>query len=104
VITIPGPDGNLIASHVLRPRDSVGVLPGIVYLHGGGFAYGELDGPSPMAGAACVTAGAVVVNPHYRLAPEHRFPASVEDCHAVVCWVQDHAGGCRATGLQRGRR
>jgi acetyl esterase len=91
VITIPGPDGNAIASHVVRPREATGVLPGIVYLHGGGFAYGELDGPGPMARDACVAASAVVVNPHYRLAPEHRFPAGVEDCHAVVRWVHDHA-------------
>jgi acetyl esterase/lipase len=75
----------------VRPRGAAGTLPGVVYVHGGGFAYGELDGPSPMARDACVAAGAVVVSPHYRLAPEHRFPAGVEDCHAVVCWVHDHA-------------
>lgn len=100
VITIPGPDGNVIESHVVRPRAAIGVLPAIVYLHGGGFAYGELDGPSPMARDACVAAGAVVVNPHYRLAPEHRFPAGVEDCHAVMCWVHDHAA---QLGIDPGR-
>jgi acetyl esterase/lipase len=90
-ITIPGPDGNAIESHVVRARGATGVLPGIVNLHGGGFAYGELDGPSPMARDACAAAGAVVVSPHYRLAPEHRFPAGVEDCYTVVRWVHDHA-------------
>jgi acetyl esterase len=69
VLTIPGPDGNAIESHVVRPRGATGVLPAVVHLHGGGFAYGDLDGPSPMARDACVAAGAVVVNPHYRLAP-----------------------------------
>ncbi len=100
VVTIPGPDGNAIDSHVVRPRGAAGVLPAIVHLHGGGFAYGELDRPSPMARDACVAAGAVVVNPHYRLAPEHHFPAGVEDCHAVVCWVYDHAA---QLGIDPGR-
>ena len=59
---------------VLRPAGAEGLLPGVLYLHGGGFAYGELDGPSPMARDACAAAGAVVVNVHYRLAPEHRYP------------------------------
>jgi acetyl esterase len=91
VVKIPGPDANAITSHVVRPRGATGALPGIVYLHGGGFAYGELDGPSPLARDASVAAGAVVVEPHYRLAPEHRFPNGVEDCYTVVCWVHDHA-------------
>ena len=89
--TIPGPDGNRIDAHLVRPRGATGTLPAIVYIHGGGFAYGELDGPSPMVRDACAAAGAVVISPHYRLAPEHRFPAGLEDCYAVVTWVHAHA-------------
>jgi acetyl esterase/lipase len=91
LIAIPGPDGNPIAAHVVRPRGSTGVLPAVVYIHGGGFAYGELDGPGPLVRDACVAAGAVVISPQYRLAPEHRFPAGVEDCKAVLRWVCDNA-------------
>lgn len=92
---IPGPDGNNIDLHVIRPADAAEgeVLPGIFYIHGGGFAYGELDGPSPMARDACAEARAVVVNAHYRLAPEHRFPAGVEDCYAALRWMADGAAG-----------
>ncbi|MFD8547909.1 alpha/beta hydrolase [Streptomyces sp. NPDC059649] len=86
-LTVQGPDGNPLDVQVLRPAGAEGVLPGVLYLHGGGFAYGELDGPSPMARHACVAAGAVVVNVHYRLAPEHRYPAGVEDCYATLEWM-----------------
>ncbi|MEU9122786.1 alpha/beta hydrolase [Streptomyces sp. NPDC048506] len=85
--SFPGPDGNTVDVQVLRPAGAEGVLPGVLYLHGGGFAYGELDGPSPMARDACAAAGAVVVNVHYRLAPEHRYPAGVEDCYAALEWM-----------------
>ncbi|MEV0369810.1 alpha/beta hydrolase [Streptomyces sp. NPDC050636] len=97
---IPGPDGNTLDAQVLRPAGAEGVLPGVLYLHGGGFAYGELDGPSPMARDACVAAGAVVVNVHYRLAPEHRYPAGVEDCYAALEWMAATAG---ELGIDAGR-
>jgi acetyl esterase/lipase len=93
--TIAGPDGNTIDMQVIRPADAAEgeVLPGILYIHGGGFAYGELDGPSPMARGACAEARAVVANVHYRLAPEHRFPAGAEDCYAALRWMADRAAG-----------
>ncbi|MFE7295690.1 alpha/beta hydrolase [Streptomyces sp. NPDC057579] len=91
-LALPGPDGNTLDVQVLRPAGAEGALPGVLYLHGGGFVYGELDGPSPMAREACVAAGAVVVNVHYRLAPEHRYPAGVEDCYAALEWMAANAG------------
>ncbi|MEV5754135.1 alpha/beta hydrolase [Actinoallomurus sp. NPDC052308] len=92
---IPGPDGDTIDLHVIRPADAAEgeVLPGILYIHGGGFAYGELDGPSPMARDACAETRAVVVDARYRLAPEHRFPAGAEDCYAALRWMADGAAG-----------
>jgi acetyl esterase len=89
--TIPGPDGDKISVQILRPAEVHGVLPGVLYIHGGGFAYGELDGPVPMARDVCAEAGAVVVNVHYRLAPEHRFPAGIEDCYAALRWLAGNA-------------
>jgi acetyl esterase/lipase len=90
-LSVPGPDGNEISMQILRPAGAHGVLPAVLYLHGGGFAYGELDGPSPTARDVCAGAGAVVVNVHYRLAPEHRFPAGIEDCYAALCWLAANA-------------
>ncbi|GGX41469.1 hypothetical protein GCM10010341_74310 [Streptomyces noursei] len=49
-------NGNTIDVQVLRPAGAEGVLPGVLHLRGGGFVYGELDGPSPMAREACVAA------------------------------------------------
>ncbi|MEV5568522.1 alpha/beta hydrolase [Spirillospora sp. NPDC052269] len=63
----------------------------VLYVHGGGFTFGELDGPSPMARDVCAATGAVVVNVHYRLAPEHPFPAGFDDCYAVLCWLAENA-------------
>jgi len=77
---------------IIRPAvQDAGPLPCVLYIHGGGFAYGELDGPSPMAVSVCTDTGAVVLNVHYRLAPEHRFPAGSEDCYTVLCWIATHA-------------
>ncbi|MBF9070314.1 alpha/beta hydrolase [Streptacidiphilus fuscans] len=90
-----GPDGNRIDLQMVRPtalpHDAAHPLPAVLYIHGGGFSFGELDGPSPMARQAAVAAGAVVVNVHYRLAPEHRYPAGVEDCYAALVWTAAHA-------------
>ncbi|KAA2252880.1 alpha/beta hydrolase [Solihabitans fulvus] len=88
---VTGPDGNTIDVQILRPTSATGTLPAVLYIHGGGFAYGELDGPSPMAREICAEVGAVVVNVHYRLAPEHRFPAGIEDCYAALRWLADNA-------------
>jgi acetyl esterase len=72
-VSVEHADG--VPVQVLRPAGLPGTLPCVIYIHGGGFAYGELDGPSPMARQVCAEVGAVVVNVHYRLAPEHLFPA-----------------------------
>ena len=89
--TAPGPVGDPVPVQVVRPAGMTGRLPCVLYLHGGGFAYGEVTGPSVLAREACAATGAVVVNPHYRLAPEHPFPAGVEDCYAVLRWIAERA-------------
>ncbi|HEU5032218.1 MAG TPA: alpha/beta hydrolase [Spirillospora sp.] len=89
---VPGPDGNDVPVQILRPAGAAsGPLPAVLYIHGGGFSYGELDGPSPMARSVCTGTGSLVVNVHYRLVPEHPFPAGFEDCYAVLCWLAANA-------------
>jgi acetyl esterase/lipase len=61
---VPGPDGNAIPVQILRPAGIVAELPAVIYIHGGGFAYGELDGPSPMSRDICAETGVVVINVH----------------------------------------
>ncbi|MGA8543937.1 MAG: alpha/beta hydrolase [Mycobacterium sp.] len=67
-------------------------LPVVVFYHGGGWALGDLDTHDPVARAHAVGAEAIVVSVDYRLAPEHPFPAGVDDCWAALQWVGEHAG------------
>jgi acetyl esterase/lipase len=66
-------------------------LPVVVFYHGGGFALGDLDTHDPVARAHAVGAEAIVVSVDYRLAPEHPFPAGVDDCWAALQWAAEHA-------------
>jgi acetyl esterase len=62
-----------------------------VYLHGGGFWLGSIQGSDIACREICAAAGAIVVSIGYRLAPEHPFPIPVEDCYAALCWVSEQA-------------
>jgi acetyl esterase len=67
-------------------------LPVVVYLHGGGFVIGDLDTYDGTARQHAVGADAIVVSVDYRLAPEHPYPAAVDDAWAALQWVAKHAG------------
>jgi acetyl esterase len=75
---------------IYRPVD--GVLPALVYFHGGGWSIGDLNSADPMCRRLAAEAGCVVVSVDYRLAPEHPFPAAVEDGYAATAEVVRHAG------------
>lgn len=62
----------------------------LVLLHGGGWVIGDLDTHDPQARSLCHHAGVVVVSVDYRLAPEHPFPAAIEDAVAATRWVAEH--------------
>ena len=66
-------------------------LPVVVFYHGGGWAIGDLDTHDHVARAHAVGAEAIVVSVDYRLAPEHPYPAGVEDAWAALRWVGEHA-------------
>lgn len=67
-------------------------LPVLVWLHGGGWVIGSALESLPVARDLAAGVGCVVVDVDYRLAPEHPFPAALEDALAVTGWVLDHAG------------
>ncbi|OBB10598.1 lipase [Mycolicibacterium setense] len=84
---IPGPAGP-IPVRVYRPPTADGATPPVVvFIHGGGWALGDLDSYDGTARQHAVGADAVVVSVDYRLAPEHPYPAAVDDVWAVTQWV-----------------
>ncbi|HZC71159.1 MAG TPA: alpha/beta hydrolase [Jatrophihabitans sp.] len=76
-------------SRVYRPAAD-GPVPTIVYVHGGGWVIGDLDTHDSLCRRLCRDVGAVVVSFEYRLAPEHHFPAAVEDAYTALTWVAEH--------------
>jgi acetyl esterase len=87
---IPGPDGD-VPVRVYRPHGSGGPRPAVVFAHGGGFVLCDLDSHDGFCRAMSKYTESVVVSVDYRLAPEHRAPAAVEDVYAAFCWVIDRA-------------
>ena len=87
--TVPGPGGTLRLR--LYSPSSGGILPGLVYFHGGGLVAGSLDTHDGVARALSSSGAVRVVSVDYRLAPEHRFPAALEDAHAAVRHIGEHA-------------
>jgi acetyl esterase len=85
--TVPAdPD---VPVRIYRPHLAQGA---VVWLHGGGFVMGDLDTEHPWAARLAAASGAVVISVGYRVAPEHRFPAALDDAYAVLGWAADHAG------------
>jgi acetyl esterase/lipase len=89
--TIDGPAGPIPIRVYRPPMDSEATLPVVVFLHGGGWSVGDLDTYDGDARNHAVGAGAVVVSVDYRLAPEHPYPAAVEDAWAATQWAAAHA-------------
>src|SRR4051812_15206187 len=89
-IEVPGP-GGAIGVRIYRPQGE-GPLPVVAYAHGGGWIMGTLDGFDTTCRALANASGALIASIDYRLAPEHAFPAALDDVHAVVRWLAEHAG------------
>ncbi len=87
--TVPGAEGALPA-RLYTPDTPAEASPMLVYFHGGGFAAGGLDTHDGLCAALCADADVGVLSVEYRLAPEHPFPAPVEDCVAAFGHVAAH--------------
>jgi acetyl esterase len=87
--TIEGPGGPL-PIRIYWPPQATAASPVVLFFHGGGFAIGDLDTHDGTARQHAVGADAVVVSVDYRLAPEHPYPAAVEDAWAATRWVAAH--------------
>ncbi|MER6842544.1 alpha/beta hydrolase [Streptomyces platensis] len=119
----PRADGSALTVEVYRPEGGAGsgggedaapgrdlraaengagrALPAVLHFHGGGYALGRsLPGQDHAAIALCRELPAVVITVEYRLAPEHRYPAGVEDCYLALEWAAERAG---ELGIDRAR-
>jgi len=90
-IGVPSAAGE-IPVRLYRPHGAEVGAPLVAYFHGGGWAMGGLDSVDPVCRALATAAGAVVASADYRLAPEHPFPAGLDDCLATTRWLAAEAG------------
>lgn len=86
-----GPNGDIPLRSYAPPGAGNGALPVLLFFHGGGFVIGNLDTHDGLCRVLCRESGARVIAVDYRLAPEHRFPAAVDDAYAALCWIAAHA-------------
>ncbi|MGI8791567.1 MAG: alpha/beta hydrolase, partial [Acidimicrobiales bacterium] len=94
--TIPGSAGDL-PIRVYRPTED-GPLPVILFFHGGGWTIGSVDTHDIPCQHLAALSGCIVVSVEYRLAPEHPFPAAVDDCWAALQWVAANASDLDGDG------
>ncbi len=89
----PASKGNPdVRVRVYRPNHQPGKLPALYWIHGGGYVMGDIDMDDRLMMQLVKRIGCVAASVDYRLAPEHPFPAPVEDCYAGLKWLFAHAG------------
>lgn len=86
-----GPNGHIPLRSYTPPGAGSAPLPALVFFHGGGFVIGNLDTHDGICRVLCRESGVRVIAVDYRLAPEHKFPAAVDDAYAALCWVAANA-------------
>jgi acetyl esterase len=89
-LKIPGPACE-IPIRIYSPT-AQSPAPALIYFHGGGWVLGDLESHDHVCRALANSASCVVLSVDYRLAPEHKFPAAVDDSYAATQWIAEHAG------------
>jgi len=98
-LTIPGPGGE-IRARSYAPIAASGPLPALIYFHGGGFVAGSLESHDGLCRLFAAEGGFRVIAVDYRLAPEHIYPAALDDAWAATQWIEQNA---TALGVDAGR-
>lgn len=89
---VPGPaDSPNVRVKIYEPKEKNSVLPGLFWIHGGGYVLGSPDENDELCQRFVKDANCVVVSVDYRLAPEHPYPAGLEDCYAALKWFSENA-------------
>src|SRR5438309_3847516 len=96
----PGPNGDIPLRSYTPPDAAEARLPVLLFFHGGGFVIGNLDTHDGLCRVLCRESGARVIAVDYRLAPEHKFPAAVEDAWAALSWIATNG---EALGIDKRR-
>jgi acetyl esterase len=92
-LAIPAPHGS-IPARIYTPktlRKAAGLAPVLVFFHGGGWVIGDLDSHDVVCRKLALEGELMVVSVDYRLAPEHKFPAAVDDAMAATKWIAENA-------------
>ncbi|WP_300755109.1 alpha/beta hydrolase [Janthinobacterium sp.] len=97
---LPGEPALTVRAYVPAGADAVSALPAMVFAHGGGWCLGSLDVYDNPCRALANATGNVIFSVDYRLAPEHPFPAPLNDVYRALCWVAEQAA---ALGIDAGR-
>jgi acetyl esterase len=96
--TITGPGGAL-RLRIYRPKGA-GPFPVLAFFHGSGFVLCSLNTHDGMCRNLCAGAGCIVASVDYRLAPEHKFPAGLDDCVFATGWLAEHAADFGGNGAR----
>jgi acetyl esterase len=90
-LTMPGPGGDIALRSYVPVAAKGEALPTLVFFHGGGFVIGNIESHDGLCRMLANEAGVRVISVAYRLSPEHKFPAAVEDAFAAVDWIENNA-------------
>lgn len=91
--TIPGPENSpAVRVRIYRPENHSGLLPALLWIHGGGYMLGDIDQEDLSAKQLSGAGECVLVSVEYRLAPEYPYPAPLEDCYAALIWLSARTG------------
>jgi acetyl esterase len=90
-------DSGAIPVRIYRPS-AKGLLPILMNFHGGGWVIGDLDTADAVSRGLAEAAGCIVISVDYRLAPEHVYPAAVDDAYAATCWAAANAAELGGSG------
>ncbi len=84
----PGADGTPdVTIRIYQPEDRSETLPALLWIHGGGYVLGNLETDDIKAKMLVTALNCVIASVDYRLAPEHPFPAPLDDCYAALKWL-----------------
>ncbi|MDB6061034.1 MAG: esterase [Verrucomicrobiaceae bacterium] len=88
---IAGPTDAPLRVRLYTPKQRAAAVPGLLCIHSGGFVIGSLDTEHASLVALCEVLGVVIASVDYRLAPEHPYPAGLEDCYSALTWFSKSA-------------